>query len=170
MDSVSLDPRLEAGTPVTTDLTAYTEDQRAALEALGLLAPDRSLSDYAAYTVEQLVALDALKDRDFTEGVARAACVNHVLWPDGSLDSDVAGLRTTARALRDAIEDGTAPEWAHADAPAHSRLLQDIVDHVAEGRFLFVVSSYDHPRLWLIYFQCATESNPDVPPRVAAGE
>lgn len=144
---MSLDPRLEAGTP-------------------------SPLSDYPSYTVEQLAVLEALKDPKYELGIAKAEYVNHVLWPDGSLDADLTALQATARALRDAIEAGAAPAWASAagDATDHTRLLKDIADHAAEKRFLFIVSTYDKPSWWLVYFQCATESNPDLPARLAAVE
>lgn len=165
-----LDPRLEAGTPIplVAEASDYPAEMRAAFERIGVLAEDRSPKDYVSYSLEQIFALHEMKDHSYEHGIAKAEFVNHVLWPDGTIDTDTTKLVETVRALRNAIEDGNAPGWAGTDATAHSRLMQDIAEHVAAKRFLFIVSTYDNPRWWLVYFQCATESNPELPALVAA--
>jgi hypothetical protein len=153
-----------------------------------LLAGTPASGEYASFTEEQLAWLEDAKDPSFAVGIAKAEYVNQVVWPDGSVDTDLSNLRATVKDLRDAIEGAFAPAWYVAareaaiaasiaagrdgedairefSAASHTQLLQDITDHAAEQRFVFFVSTYDHPRVWLVYFQCATSNNPELPAR-----
>lgn len=118
---------------------------------------------YSSYTAEQLNTLERLKDPTFTLGVARAKYANTLLLPDGSQSNDVAGMIDAAKKQLSAILAGDLTEPATLDAAKRTaEKVQEIVDHVALGFFLFVV---DADQLPVVYFQAAVKGNPNLPPK-----
>lgn len=120
---------------------------------------------YSSYTAEQLAALETMKDRAYTLGIARAELANTVLHPDGTTSDDVTTVINAARealAALLAVEPKTAATLR--DATVAAARIEEIVDHVAQHRFLFVVDAQGLP---VVYFQCAVDENPDLPMAVA---
>jgi hypothetical protein len=128
--------RLDAGTPVT--------------------------GPYSSYTAEQLVALERMKDRAYALGIARAEFVNKVLFPNGDVSDDIVGVVDAVRAaLVGILNTGDLTDPAQLDrAAVAARRTKEVAEHIAQGRFLFVV---DVDRLPVVYFQCVVEHNPDLP-------
>lgn len=116
---------------------------------------------YSSYTAEQLAALETMKDRTYTLGIARAEFVNQVLAPDGSLSTDVEPMRAAVReSLSDLLAgDLTDPDTLESAKRAAERV-RELADHLGQQRFLFVVDAELQP---IVYFQCATAENPDLP-------
>jgi hypothetical protein len=119
--------------------------------------------EYDSYTAEQLQALEEIKDRSFALGIAPAKYANHVLLPNGKIVKDVASLEEAAAAAHKRVLSGdlTSPAVLIAAAQAAAKL-QEVQDHIAQKRFLFVVDADGLP---VVYFQTATKNNPDLPLR-----
>jgi hypothetical protein len=114
---------------------------------------------YHHYTVEQLAALEGMKDRAYTFGIARAEFANTVLQPDGSHSTDLAAVTAAAKAQLNTALSGDTDNPAVLDqAKRLAELAQQIRYHIKQNRFLFVVGD-DH--LPIIYFPCATPDNVD---------
>lgn len=123
-----------------------------------------STSQRSTYTAAQLATLDTVKDPAFALGIARQEFVNHVLEADGSItDSPAAFAAILDEAIAGLVADASAESLAAAAEAA--RLKVEIAEHIAQARFLFVVGDAGIP---IIYFQCATPDNPDLPSRVEA--
>ncbi len=129
--------------------------------------PDRGYNAWMTnYTDEQLATLETLKTGVHVHGIARDEHANQILLPDGRLTNDLDAMRTAAQenVRRTAAEllaatRATRPA-ARAAANAAQDLVDEIEDHIAQQRFLFIVDESLTPR---IYFQCAVEGNPDTP-------
>jgi hypothetical protein len=116
----------------------------------------------ASYTAEQHAALEALKVPDLFPGMAREEFVNAALAPDGTVIPDAEGQLIAAAKERAAeiLSGDLSDPSVLEDATRAARLVQEVVDHVAERRFLFVVDVHMTP---VVYFQCAVAHNPDLP-------
>jgi hypothetical protein len=120
----------------------------------------------STYTEKQAETLATMKDPDFALGIARAEFVNHALEQDGSITSDLSVFSAKlSAAIAALVKDPTQENLAAATEAA--RLNAEITEHIAQARFLFIVGPNGLP---LIYFQCATETNPDLPPRVVEAQ
>lgn len=116
---------------------------------------------YSSYTAEQLVALERLKDRKFTKGVAAEGHAGQLMLPDGSLSDDVAGMIDAVKGRLGAILAGDLTSPARlAEAKVAAEKVQEVVEHIGQGRFLFIVDADLVP---VVYFQCAVSHNPDLP-------
>lgn len=112
------------------------------------------------YTKEQLETLETLKHEGLRLGAARAEYVNHVLAPDGSVSSETGSMQASVREIMaDLLAGDTSDPELLAAATSLAIKGKEIEAHIAENRFLFVVSENCIP---LIYFQCAVPGNPDV--------
>jgi hypothetical protein len=138
---------------------------------------------YSSYTVEQLLKLEDLKDRRFTLGTARADVMNHVLHADGSMTTTPGGVVAAVRAaltaaLKEAsdllvpVAGETEEEEVERLSKSHAAStratdlnakLREVNEAVRQKRFLFIV---DEDELPVVYFQCAVDGNPDLPPLV----
>jgi hypothetical protein len=139
----------------TDDLIASISQEKRNISA-GTPITD-ALSGYTHYTAEQLEALEAMKDRAYTFGIAKAEYVNKVLRPDGTVSDDVGAMQLAASGARDALLKGDTSDpailRAAADVAARAK---EIDDHIGQRRFLFIVGPDGLP---VIYFQCATPDN-----------
>lgn len=117
--------------------------------------------EYSSYTAEQLEALEEMKDTKYALGIAQSKYVNHVLHPDGSVTKDVSGLERSVKAtLKEHLSGDLTDPDVLGKAQAVARKAQEVSDHIAQKRFLFVVNNEGEP---VVYFQCATKDNPDLP-------
>jgi hypothetical protein len=115
-----------------------------------------------AYSAEQLHALEAIKDRRFSLGVAESKYANHVLHRDGTIERlDADALVASAKTALDAVlaEDTSDPAVLER-ATAAARKVQEVKAAIEQERFLFVLGEDGAPA---IYFQTATADNPDLP-------
>jgi hypothetical protein len=134
--------QLAAGTPITDPLSGYT-----------------------SYTAEQLEALEGMKDRAYTFGIARAEFANTMLLPDGSHSTDLEPLKTAPKQQIDGILAGdTSDPQVLERARRVAAIGKDISDHILQKRFLFIVDRHYMP---VIYFQCATPDNPEAMNRMS---
>jgi hypothetical protein len=115
----------------------YTDQQRAALETLKAYRPD-----------------------DF--GAARPEFINHVLDPQGNVNSDVGAVvaKADAEVGRILSIEPKTPDVLREATRAAERAAE-LRDHIEQNRFLFVLGDDGLP---LIYFQCAVAHNRDVYP------
>jgi hypothetical protein len=128
--------QLAAGTPITDPLSGYTN-----------------------YTAEQLEALEGMKDRGYTFGIARAEFANTMLLPDGTHATDLEPMKAAAKQQVAGILAGdTSDPQVLERARRVAAIGKDISDHILQKRFLFVVDRHYMP---VIYFQCATPDNPE---------
>lgn len=123
-------------------------------------------AEYGHFTAEQLATLEKIKDRSYKLGIAEAKYANHVLLPDGTISKDTASLDAAVRAAhKKALEgDLTKPDVLQ-NAAKHAAKMQEVTDHLAQKRFLFIVNEAGEP---IVYFQCATAKNPDLPKKATA--
>jgi hypothetical protein len=114
------------------------------------------------YTEQQLAAVNGMKQGGLRLGAVPAAFVNNVMAPDGTLSHDVEGMLARANGEVARIL-ATEPKTAAVlrDATRAAERSAEIEEHVSQKRFLFILGDDLLP---LIYFQCATEGNPDVQP------
>jgi hypothetical protein len=120
---------------------------------------------YGSYTAEQLATLETMKDRSYTLGIARAEFMNTILNPDGSTSGDIEAMVEAARAQLAGILAGELTDPATlAKAKIAAEFVKEVVDHVKQNRFLFVVNTDNLP---VVYFQTAVDGNPDLPMAVA---
>jgi hypothetical protein len=123
------------------------------------LAPGTQTPDALAYTQEQRDTLETMKDRAYALGIARAEFANHLLHPDGTVSDDPELMLTAARELvRNFAAAGSSKDLRMAAALAQK--VEEIEEHITQGRFLFVL---DADALPVIYFQAAVSHNPDLP-------
>jgi hypothetical protein len=123
-------------------------------------------AEYGSYTVEQLKAVEEAKERSYTLGVARAEFVNKALLPDGSLiNADEIGT-SVSEDLANLMKEPPTAETLQS-ALALARLSEEVIDHIGQERFLFVVND-DLTRI--IYFQCDVPHNPDLPALIETDE
>lgn len=116
---------------------------------------------YSSYTAEQLTALERMKDRAYTLGIARTEFVNQVLRPDGSTSDDITGVVEAVKAVLTDVLSGDLTDPAQFEkGKAAAEKVKEVVDHIEQGRFLFVV---DVDRRPAVYFQCVAAHNPDLP-------
>jgi hypothetical protein len=116
-------------------------------------------SGYTNYTAEQLEALEGMKDRAYTFGIARAEFANTLLLPDGSHSTDLERMKAAVKAtLADILSGDTSDPKVLERATAASRAAIEVAEHITQKRFLFIVDGNCLP---VIYFQCATPDNPE---------
>ena len=130
-----------------------------------------------AFSVEQLEKLETMKDKAFEDGVAKKSFVNHILLPDGTVTEDlkkmIREIKKRAKELMqeatNSLDDDEASSSPEDGGPPKIDLLmanargvvavgKEIQEHIDQKRFLFIVDEHFVPR---VYFQCATDNNPD---------
>ncbi len=102
------------------------------------------------YTVEQEQTIEEIGIKD-VRGLRfiKEQYVNYILAPDGRLHNTEAAHGAMAMA---ALLD------PNADSRQGPSLSEELSEHIAQKRFLFVVNSQGQP---VIYFQVATKNNPE---------
>lgn len=122
--------------------------------------------EYSNFTAEQLRTLEEIKDRSYALGIAPAKYANHVLLPDGKIVKETSALASAAKAAhKEALSGDLADPAVLIRASVAAAKVQEITDALAQERFLFVVNADGLP---VVYFQCATSDNPDLPRKATA--
>ena len=111
------------------------------------------------YTPEQRATILEIADPRFELLIAKAQYKSMALLPDGTLSTDLSAFVPAAQARVAALIAVGTSEALSAAAFAQARVTE-IEDSIAQDRFLFVVGDDSLP---IIYFQCATPTNPDLP-------
>lgn len=135
-------------------------------------------------TQEQLNGLEPLKDQTFSLGVVKKSHVNKFMTPDGEVHEDTKQLITAISRRAKAVmleasdllataadlEDDDA-EYSAIQTQYHERMKEldtvnirkkEIQAHLDEKRFFIMTDAHMVPQ---VYLQCATDDNPDLPPK-----